>query len=116
MRDLESKIIKWATDRDLLPVTYNHQVKQYAQFAKSVEELSELGNAISKDDIEAAKDAIGDVIVTLVLQANTWGLDIHECVEYAYNQIKDRKGKKVGDVFVKECDLPTPDPDEARSI
>jgi hypothetical protein len=32
-------------------------------------------------------------------------LDIKECLEYAYNEIKDRKGKTVGGIFVKEQDL-----------
>ena len=30
---------------------------------------------------------------------------LHECLEHAYNEIKDRKGKTVNGVFVKEADL-----------
>lgn len=32
-------------------------------------------------------------------------LDLKECVQYAYDQIKDRKGKMIKGVFVKEDDL-----------
>lgn len=32
-------------------------------------------------------------------------LSMQECVQYAYNQIKDRKGKMIDGVFVKEEDL-----------
>lgn len=32
-------------------------------------------------------------------------LTLEECVQYAYNQIKDRKGKMIDGVFVKEEDL-----------
>lgn len=32
-------------------------------------------------------------------------LSMQDCVQYAYNQIKDRKGKMIDGVFVKEDDL-----------
>ncbi|OOF47769.1 hypothetical protein BKK54_11375 [Rodentibacter genomosp. 1] len=37
--------------------------------------------------------------------ANLNYIDIRECVQHAYNQIKDRKGKMIDGVFVKEEDL-----------
>ncbi len=37
--------------------------------------------------------------------ADALGLDITECVEYAYNEIKDRKGEMRDGVFIKEADL-----------
>lgn len=30
---------------------------------------------------------------------------LHECLEHAYNEIKDRKGKTVNGVYVKDADL-----------
>lgn len=39
----------------------------------------------------------------LISQMTT--LDFKDCVQHAYNQIKDRKGKMVDGVFVKEEDL-----------
>ena len=41
-------------------------------------------------------------MIGLSMQMN---IDITECLEIAYNEIKDRKGKLVNGVFVKEEDL-----------
>jgi NTP pyrophosphatase (non-canonical NTP hydrolase) len=86
-----------------------------AQLNKTIEEVKELETAIMnaryderrrKTDKDKQKneikDAIGDIYVTLVMQAGICGVEMEECVEYAYNQIKDRKGKLVDLVFVKE--------------
>ena len=69
---------------------------------KTEEEVAELWDGIVNDDREEIKDAIGDVIVTLVIQAKMWDLDINECVEQAYSVISKRKGKMVNGLFVKE--------------
>lgn len=45
------------------------------------------------------------VITTLFLLSTKLYIDISECVQYAYDQIKDRKGKMIDGVFVKEEDL-----------
>ena len=62
----------------------------------------ELRDAIDDKDKEAAKDAIGDIIVTLVLQAQMWGLTLTECLDAAWEEIRHRKGKMVDGIFVKE--------------
>lgn len=54
------------------------------------------------DDKPEIKDAIGDIAVTLILQAHMHGWTLGECLESAYQVIKDRKGKMVDGVFVKE--------------
>ena len=41
----------------------------------------------------------------LFLIAKMADLDFPKCVQYAYDQIKDRKGKMIDGVFVKEGDL-----------
>lgn len=33
------------------------------------------------------------------------GLKFDDCLDYAYNEIKDRKGKLINGMFVKESDL-----------
>ena len=33
------------------------------------------------------------------------GLKFNDCLDYAYNEIKDRKGKLINGTFVKESDL-----------
>ncbi|HAP4500826.1 TPA: hypothetical protein IUW31_003042 [Enterococcus faecalis] len=43
--------------------------------------------------------------MTLVILAIQNDMDLYECLNQAYNEIKDRKGKNVNGVFVKESDL-----------
>ena len=47
-------------------------------------------------------DGIGDMLVTIILLANIVGLDSVDCLEDAYEEIKNRKGKMVDGFFVKE--------------
>ncbi|MCR1837594.1 MazG-like family protein [Pasteurella caecimuris] len=49
--------------------------------------------------------AIWSIIVALEDLANIYDLSLTECIQNAYNQIKDRKGKMINGVFVKEEDL-----------
>lgn len=46
-----------------------------------------------------------DIIYLLMRISGRYGLDFVECVESAYNEIKDRKGKIINGQFVKEADL-----------
>ena len=39
------------------------------------------------------EDGIGDVLVTLIILGQQNGLTIEQCLETAYNEIADRKGK-----------------------
>ena len=50
-------------------------------------------------------DDIGDMIVVLINIAERNNLTIEDCLEQAWNDIKDRKGKMVDGIFVKEGDL-----------
>ena len=45
------------------------------------------------------------MIVVLINIAERNGLTIEDCLEQAWNDIKDRKGKMVDGIFVKEGDL-----------
>ena len=51
------------------------------------------------------KDSIGDMYVVLTILSLQLGLDIEDCVMHSYGEIKDRKGKLVNGVYVKEADL-----------
>lgn len=96
----EQDIAKWGIARNLIGPT--GEATRHGQATKTLEEVTELFDAINKNDIHLARDAIGDVYVTLVMQSQMWGLTMAECVEEAWLQIKDRKGRMVGGVFVKE--------------
>jgi len=97
----EQEIIEWGCARGLIGPT--GEATRSGQWRKTVEEVMELHEAIDEKDPEKAKDAIGDVYVTLVMQAQMWGLTMDECIEAAWQEIKDRKGRLVNGVFVKEA-------------
>lgn len=94
---MKNKILKWAENRNLL-----NPENAKTQFIKLSEEVGELANAIIKEDKTNQKDAIGDIYVVLTILSNQLGFDIDECVESAYNEIKDRKGKLINGSFIKE--------------
>ena len=71
------------------------------QFCKLMEEAGELGRAILKDDQPEFVDAIGDMVVVLTNMAMLGGTSIETCIDTAYNEIKNRKGKMLNGTFVK---------------
>ncbi|WP_234403071.1 MazG nucleotide pyrophosphohydrolase domain-containing protein [Ligilactobacillus agilis] len=75
------------------------------QFMKVVEELGELAEGINKDKSEQVKDSLGDVLVTLILLAEDLNLNLLDCLNSAWGEIKDRKGEVKNGSFVKESDL-----------
>ena len=91
-------IKKWAIDRGL------DKADPKAQMVKLLEELGELANGINKERQEQIMASIGDVYVVLILSMQL-GLDVEMCIYMAYQEIKDRKGKMINGVFVKEEDL-----------
>lgn len=94
---LEQLIIEWADNKGILANS-----DPLSQFGKTDEEVNELYEALMAGDRAEVKDAIGDIIVTLVIQAKMQGFTINECVQHAYNIISKRKGKMINGVFVKE--------------
>lgn len=96
--ELELKVIQWGEARRIV-----QNSNPLAQASKTQEELNELVEAINKGDRDEMKDAYGDILVTLIIGAATTDIDMMECLELAYNQIKDRKGYLNADgIFVKE--------------
>lgn len=95
-KDLNGKIISWASEKDLLK-----SENKYQQLVKVMEELGELSKAILKNDIVQQIDGLGDVQVTLIILSKQLGLDYDKCLEAAWEEIKDRKGKTVNGTFIK---------------
>ena len=71
------------------------------QFCKLMEEAGELGRAVLKDNQAEFIDAIGDMVVVLTNMAMLGGTSIETCIDAAYDEIKNRKGKMVNGTFVK---------------
>jgi len=95
--NIYDKILQLAGARLLLDTDY-----RFNQLAKTMEEVGELASAVIKDNREAQKDAIGDVVVTLTILAHQLGLNIEECIEHAYSNIANRKGAIKNGFFIKE--------------
>lgn len=95
--NLNVAIQRWAWDRNLIDGS-----TPASQTVKLMEEVGELAGGICKNKADVIKDSIGDAFVVLVIIAAQMGWSMEECVETAYNEIKDRKGKMVDGVFVKE--------------
>jgi NTP pyrophosphatase (non-canonical NTP hydrolase) len=72
-----------------------------AKLNKLEEETQEVRDAIESGDEKAFKDAIGDTIISAVNLAKMKGFNAEDCVNLAYNEIKDRKGKMLNGEFVK---------------
>lgn len=72
------------------------------QYIKLMEETGELAQAILKQDKAEIKDAIGDIIVVLTNLAYLENMKVEDCVESAYNVIKNRSGQMVNGTFVKD--------------
>lgn len=92
-------IEEWARAKDL------HNADPKAQLCKLLEESGELAEGILKGRPEQVKDSIGDCVVVLTILAMQTDMTLFECVDYAYNEIKERTGKMVDGVFVKVEDL-----------
>ena len=87
----------WADERGLYE---NGDTK--TQALKLVEEVGETCRAILKEDYEEITDGIGDCVVVLTNLAELHGISIEECIEKAYNEIKNRKGKMANGTYVKQ--------------
>jgi NTP pyrophosphatase (non-canonical NTP hydrolase) len=92
------RIRQWHHDRNLIDGSTDKD-----QYMKLIQEAGELSDSICKG--KDIRDDIGDMMVVLINIAERNNLTLTECLETAYNDIKDRKGKMVNGVFVKEADL-----------
>ena len=92
----KEEVIKWAADKSLL--TPENAFKQYI---KTVSEVGELGDALIKQDALGIIDGLGDVLVTLIILSEQLSLDLEDCLESAYNEIKNRKGVTKNGTFIK---------------
>lgn len=98
--ELQELVIDWAYERNIIDVK-----KTPKQFMKVTEELGELAEGINKDNQGQIKDSLGDILVTLIILSRDLDVDLLDCLRGAYDVIKDRTGKTVNGVFVKEEDL-----------
>lgn len=113
--ELEPLVIEWAKEKGIL-----EKATPLAQAEKTQEEVDEFmlgvynqslnydsfinakGKRVNtKDEI---KDALGDILVTIIIGAELQGLKLEDCLESAYNVISKRTGKMIEGKFVKDQD------------
>lgn len=97
--NVTEKIKQWAKDRGL------DTADPAKQILKLGEEYGELCRSLAVKNTPQVIDAIGDIYVVLTVLSLQLGLDIDDCINQAYEEIKNRKGKIINGVFVKDADI-----------
>lgn len=119
---LRNKVLDWGKNKDLL-----HEENAEKQFLKFMEEVFEFRDewTLYVDELnfngcsfggiddnfylcELADKMIlemGDIFVTLIILCEQLEMDPVDCLARAYEKIKDRKGKTINGVFIKQEDL-----------
>lgn len=96
--EVQMKVIQWAEARRIIP-----NAKPHTQLLKAFSEMGELADAELKSSDADRVDAVGDVLVCLIIYCALKDIDMVDCLKSAYEQIKDRKGYLTPDgTFVKE--------------
>ena len=99
MDELVKLVEEWAKEKRL------DKAESEKQMLKVIEEVGEVGASLARNNENDLRDGIGDVVVTLIILAMQKNMDLYECLNQAYSEIKNRQGKMVNGVFVKEADL-----------
>lgn len=95
--ELEALTIAWAAQKGIL-----ENATTMRQAEKTHEEVLELMAAIDDDNKEEIIDALGDILVTIIIQAEMQGLKLVDCLESAYNVISKRTGRMENGQFIKD--------------
>ena len=96
--DYVEEINEWATERGL------NETSSDKQLIKLTEELGELAEGHNKQNDDQVVDSLGDMFVVMTIYCLQRGVSLSECINEAVETIKDRKGKTVNGVFIKEGD------------
>lgn len=98
MQELINNVKEWSKAKGL-----NKKENSKAQLCKLIEEVGEIAQAINKNQSEEMlQDAVGDTMVVLIILAQQNGLYLDECLQSAWNEIKDRTGKTINGTFIKD--------------
>jgi NTP pyrophosphatase (non-canonical NTP hydrolase) len=111
--ELEALVISWAEQKGILK-----NATPIAQCDKTFEEVEELAEALEAQRMglknfknkkennvltaEEIKDALGDILVTIIIQSEMQGLSLIDCLESAYNVISKRTGVMRNGQFCKD--------------
>lgn len=95
--ELASLVLGWANSKNLLV-----KGNEVNQIRKVEEEVQEIKEAIASGRTDHIRDEIGDGFVTLIILSYQVGMSPEECLSKAYDKIKNRTGKTVNGLFIKD--------------
>ncbi len=98
--ETRKNVVRWATERYIF--SKEHGSSAIRQHNKLEEEFKELGDAIRDNNIQEIVDGLGDMLVVMTLIAEFYNVNLEYCYFAAYQEIKDRKGRMINGLFVKE--------------
>jgi len=93
--ELVELVEQWHWDRNLIDGATDKD-----QVLKLIQEVGELSDNVCKQQDVA--DDIGDCLVVLINIAVRNQLTLENCLQVAYDDIKNRRGKMVDGIFIKE--------------
>ena len=94
----ELNVIRWSEARGIIPNSTS-----LAQYKKAQEEMHELQTAIVDRNRAGIIDGVGDILVCLINVCALEDVSMTQCLEAAYQEIKDRRGTLGKDgIFRKE--------------
>jgi len=96
-----TRVEDWAKEKGLLGDTANPD----RQMLKLMEEVGETARALAYNDFDEIRDGIGDCVVVLIILAAQCGMTLEECMDEAWDEIKDRTGKLEDGLFKKDGDF-----------
>lgn len=94
---LAARVEKWAKNKGIID-----KATLEAQAGKTVEEAHELLDAAIKGNRDDYKDALGDVLVTIIIGAKLANVDLMQCLDDVLGIIENRTGKMIDGQFVKD--------------
>jgi phosphoribosyl-ATP pyrophosphohydrolase len=94
----EMEVVRWGEARGIV-----QNGTAISQAIKTLEETTELLDALNRKNLADTRDAIGDVVVTLLMVCAVLDINLTDCLKDAYEEIKDRKGYLTPEgTFIKE--------------
>lgn len=99
---LIDNVFSWGIERNM---TSAGGATALAQITKLKEEVGELEEALIGSNAEKIVDGIGDALVVLIQISRLSGYGLYDCLAHSWNEIKDRKGRMIAGIFVKQQDL-----------
>jgi NTP pyrophosphatase (non-canonical NTP hydrolase) len=92
------EVVRWGEARGIV-----QNGSAISQAIKTLEETTELLDALNRKNLADTRDAIGDVVVTLLMVCAILDINLTDCLKDAYEEIKDRKGYLTPEgTFIKE--------------